>query len=182
MSYDNSPLPVERNIAGFWCRSEHMDRAKSVLGVWHVLDHKSIAANLTGTVAETQLYQRSIPGGLLGPNGVLRLSIIASNTGSVSQKTLRVKLGGTNVYSLDNAASAANVSMCPMFALRNRGDEQAQIASPQYASGVSAGATGAVQFLAVDTTVDQLLTITGQLASGADFLRLESVLVEVLAS
>lgn len=180
MSYDNSPLLVERNESGFWARSEHIDQGKTVLGLWGVLFHSSVAVDLTGSVAETTMRSVTVPGGLLGLNGVLRVSAAWSYTGSVNAKTLRFKLGGTTFAQADNSATAANVTGAGRFILSNRGALNSQLGNPAFSMGLSYAGTQAFTTAAVDTSIDQVLTVTGQLASAPELLRLERLLIEVL--
>lgn len=182
MSYDNSPLLVERNRAGFWCRTEHIDRAKTVLDLWQALFHSSVAVDLTGTTAETTLRTVTIPGGMLGPDGVLRVSAMWSYTGSVNTKNIRLRLAGTQLNSADNVGSAANVSGAAQWIISNRGSEAAQISNPGFSMGLVYAGSQAIPTAAVDTSIDQVLAITGQLASAGELLRLERLLIEVLPS
>lgn len=180
MSYDNQPLLVERNEAGFWCRTEHIDQAKTVLDLWQALWHSSVPVDLTGSTAETTLRSVTIPGGMLGVDGVLRVTALWSYTGSVNAKTLRVRLAGTLLASADNVATAANVSGSGQWLITNRNSETSQVANPGFSAGLVYASSQAIPTAAVDTRVDQVLTITGQLASAGELLRLERLLVEVL--
>lgn len=144
-----------------------------------VLAQSGIASSITGTVAETTLASVTVPGGLMGPNGSLRVNLSFSMViGAAQNKTMRVKLGGTTflLYTLNNSTEfLANVI------IRNRNSQGVQLIQNSSNAGIGASST-AMANAAIDTTVDQLLTITGQLQNAGDSVAIEGYTVEVLPS
>lgn len=182
MPFDNRDLTGSFNVAGFISTVDQLDRAKSELGMSYMLAQSGVPAAVTGTVAETSLRSIVIPGGSLGPNGSLRIYAVYSMTPSVNAKTLRCKLGGLEIYSAYQVTSATVGSLNKQRVVQNRGAQNAQITYPGWNElGVNGGGnpnlTGAI-----DTSVDQVLDFTGQLALGTETLTLESFLVELFPS
>jgi len=139
-----------------------------------ILAQSGVASSVTGTTSETTLASITIPGGMMGANGSLRITPFFSVTNSANNKTLKVKLGSTAFSSLAVTTSATTTLL---VAVRNRGSASSQIAMSSTGVGIS---TIAPQSGSVDTAVDQVLTITGQLASTGETITLEGYTVEVL--
>jgi hypothetical protein len=140
------------------------------------LAQSGVASSVTGTTAETTLASVTIPGGMMGVNGVLRVTFLTNNTNNVNSKTFRLKIGGVTVmpYTYGGSAQAQQ-----MFILRNRGAQNVQtfLNSNAVVFGTTTATTVNTNF---DMSVDQVLSITGQLAVGTDSMTLESYTVEVL--
>ncbi len=155
---------------------DKLDAAVIVFGKQHT------ASSVTGTTAETTLYSLVIPGGTIKANGALRIIALWSFTGSANSKTFQFKLGNTVFYTTSTVA-ASNVALQSQQIIRNRNSQSSQISA-----GSGAGSPGvgfgfyavAAHTGAVDTSVNQTLEITGQLANAAETITLESVFVEVL--
>ena len=155
---------------------DKLDAAVIVLGKQHT------ASSVTGTTAETTLYSLVIPGGTIKANGLLRIIALWSFTGSTNSKTFKFKLGGTEFYS-PSTVTAANISLQSQQIIRNRNSASSQIASGSSTANPGVGFgffTVAPHIGTVDTSVDQTLIITGQLANAAETITLESVVVEVM--
>lgn len=145
---------------------DKLDAARLVLGKQHT------ASSHTGDTSETTLYSLVIPGGTIKANGAMSLNCLFSLTGSTNSKTLRAKLGGV-VFWETVITGAATISQSIGPIIRNRNSQSSQVA---YAGAASSTViTGAV-----DTSVDQTLTVMGQLANAGEIITLESVVVEVL--
>lgn len=182
MTFDNRPLLIECNRSGLVARSEHWDRAKSVLGLGFVLAASAAPVNLTGTAALTNLVQATLPGGALGPNGMLRISGRLAYTNSANAKTIDVKLGGVSLFGRGRTTSSSDSFR---LTLMNRGSEASQIELSnwqQAGSELQGGSTVATATYAIDTSVDQVLAITGQLASIGELITLEAWFVELFPS
>jgi len=153
----------------------------STLGAWHVLGAAGVAASHTGDTAETQLASLTLPGGAMGPNGVLRVTTLWSYSNSANSKTLRVRLGGLSGTAFQaNAVTTSNIGVMQRT-IQNRNSQSSQIGF-NIANAVSyttVGSGTSVATGAVDTSVDQSLVITGQLASAGETVTLESCLVEL---
>lgn len=123
---------------------------------------------------DNTLFQCRIPGGLLGENDSVVIDYTASHTSSANAKTLTVRFGGTAVA----AQAVPSTTSITMGNARgsNRGDKASQIWRPFAAGSFSLG----LATTTLDTTQDQVLSITGQKASAGEFLRLDSVVVYLI--
>ena len=176
MSYDNSPLLVERSERGFWVRAQQLDQAKSNLGISYVLGQSGVAVPLTGTLAETTLASVPLPGGLMGRNGWLRVTSFWSFTNSANNKTMRARLAG---QAIGGYTATANALLRMSNILANRGVENSQILPTGNVSFFDGITTGAAGTFAVDTSQDQVLALSGQLANVGETITLEMWMVEV---
>lgn len=131
---------------------------------------------LTGTTSETTLKTITIPANTLGVSGTLVIRVALSLTNNANGKTLRVRFGGTQFLSLSVSSFASHNSETR---IQNRNATNSQIAPPNI-STIWGGTTSAVVTGSVDTTLDQAITITGQLTNAADSFTVESVIVEVI--
>ncbi len=145
---------------------DKLDAARIVLAKQHT------ASSVTGTTSETTLYSLVVPGGTIKANGALAVNAIFSMTGSTNSKTLKVKLGGTALWTTTITASAT-VSQSIGSVIRNRNSQSSQVS---YAGSASS----AIVTASIDTTINQTLEITGTLALASETITLESVIVEVL--
>lgn len=181
MAYDNRPQLIELSRAGFACRAEHLDRAKSVLGLGYVLGRGPAAAPvpLTGTTVDTSLASVVIPGGLLGPMGLLRITAMYSTTGSAANKRIGMILGGNDLAAGVTLSTAGAFATMKQRMLQNTGEGRQAFWNSWGEFGNNVGAPG---LGAVDTTVDQTLDFRAMLSSGADSITLEFWTVEVFPS
>lgn len=143
----------------------------------------ALGAIVTGTTAETVVQTITVPGGLLGPNGALRLSLSFSMTASANIKTLRAKYGGPSGLDLlagRQISTATTVTVNMQRMMQNRGATNAQVA-PSGWSDFGVNTTGN-NTGAIDSTQEQQLQISVQLASAADSIRLEAYALEALPS
>jgi hypothetical protein len=132
----------------------------------------------TGTTAETTLASVTIPGGLLGPSGVVRVWSLWSMTNSANSKTMRHRLG---TQSLASYAITTNSQLRMSCVVMNRG-EAAQVFGSGTAGFADAANTGAPGAGAVDTTQDQTVNFTATLAAAGETITLEAWMVEVMPS
>lgn len=132
------------------------------------------AVALTGTTAETTLVSVVIPGGMLKANGKIIVICTWSHTNSANNKTKRIKYG---TFDFINAHVETTSATSRDFASMHQRTASSQVAFPNTNFGSSSTAllTGSI-----DSSVDQTLAITGQLASSGETLTLESALVEVI--
>ena len=99
-------------------------------------------------------------------------------TNDASTKTCRLKFGNSAPLTLTSATNSI-VSMTAIVQIQNMGAANSQEAHASIAASV--GPTGsALVTAAMDTTVDQLLEVTLQLADSADTASLRRILVELL--
>lgn len=163
----------EGQLVGF----QSQDRAQTVLGAAFVLGGSGQASTVTGTTAETVLASVNVPGGLLWPGGMLRVTSLWSMTGSTNVKTFRNRYGGFDICGSRQISAGTTIAMSMQRMMFARAAAQ-QIAFASWndlTTNASANLAGAI-----DSTVDQTLTITAQLALAGESVTLEAWLVEVL--
>lgn len=141
-----------------------------------ILAQSAVPASVTGTLVETVLASIVVPGAIMGPNGVLRITSTWSHPNNANIKRLIVNLGGATFQFI--SATTTNTSEL-LRTIRNRAAVNSQVSAGSSAAG--AGSTGAVKVTAaINTAVDQVLTLSGLLADIADTITLEGYTVEVL--
>lgn len=176
MGYDNLKISGQHNRAGFICAVDQFDLDKSEFGIAFVLARSAVPVQLTGTLAETQMAAVSVPGGLLGPNGWVRVSSWWSATNNANAKQVKASFAGTQFFSASNGNWQA-YGMQSVIA--NRGNEAVQVSPPVNVNLTQAVMAQPMRTYAIDTAADQVLELRGMLANVADVLTLEAWLVEV---
>lgn len=154
-----------------------MIKATAKVRVAQVLAVQNTQVVAPANTNENTLFSFTIPGGTMGPNGVLKVSYITSCTNSANSKSVKVKLGATT-FQTSTVTTVTGVAI--MTSIRNRNATNSQMAANSAVGDTSASVglnTGAI-----DTTQDQTFSITGTKASGAETLALESVIVELIPS
>jgi len=131
------------------------------------------------TASDITLANITVPGGLMGANGVLRTKYLSSLANNVNTKTVKSTFSGT-AFSIET--QTANSSGSVAYEIRNRGVATSQTA---FAAGLNAGSgsgftSGGALMTAINTAADQPLAFTGQLAVATDYIVLEGFTVEVL--
>lgn len=147
-----------------------------------ILASSASPKTITGSTSDQLFGSVIIPGGVLGPNGFLRLTHFLSCNGTANYKTFKVKFGGVQVCIVDNAAQAATVGIQPQFTIRNRNSQTAQISNAPYSSSIATANGIPFTTSNIDTTKDQLLEFYGNLANASDTFTLETYLVELIAN
>jgi len=138
---------------------------------------QNIQVAVTGTTDETELFSDTISGGMMGPNGILSVWLLASNNNSANAKTLKVYVGGTLIHSF---AVTTSQSLAMMFLLSNRNDESAQIGNYEWQPAWTGANNNAVETYTINTSADITLQITGTLANSGDNLALEMIVAELI--
>ena len=154
----------------------------ATLGAWHVLGASAVAAPHTGDTSETVLASFTLPGGAMGPNGIVRVTTLWTCTNNANAKTMRIRLGGlTGTAFLAASVAATNVGIMQRT-IHNRNSSASQVAFNAASAGSFANVAGgaAPATGAVDTSADQVIAISGQLANAADTMTLEACLVELV--
>jgi len=136
----------------------------------------SAPVSLTGSTSAVTLATITIPAGLLGANGKLKIYPLWATTNNANAKTLRLNIGGS-VFSTMASQSVPNNS--GLLIIRNINSESAQKCSSGLVAGIGAS-FGSIAATTVDTTAATTITITGQLAVGTDSMTLEDLFVEVI--
>lgn len=132
------------------------------------------------TAADVTLVNVTVPGGAMGVNGrLICKEALWSNNNSVNNKIPKTKYAG-QVIQYGNAGNPlTTLTACRVFSsISNRGTATSNV-SNQY---VSFGTTNSTAYTELDTSVDQSLVFTAQLATATDYLVLESFIVEVQPS
>lgn len=143
---------------------------------WRMLAQSSVAASHTGNTTETVLATITVPANRMGKNGRLKITAHWSYSNNANNKITRVRFDGLQMVAATNTTTAqqrTQIEIC------NRNSLSAQIVSiPGLAAGFGTTAT-AVLTQTVDTSADRNITLTAQLADGADSVTLESYSVEI---
>jgi len=134
--------------------------------------------SLTGSTSVVTLATATItiPAGLLGANGKLKIYPLWSTTNNANIKTLRVVFGGSICTTMTSQSVPNNSGL---LIIRNINSESAQKCSSGLVAGIGPS-FGSIAVLTVDTTAATTITITGQLADGGDTLTLEDLFIEVV--
>ena len=137
-----------------------------------VLARSAVAVSHTGDVNETTLATVTVPAGILGISGSLRVTPLYTTTNSANNKTLRVDFGGTDYWSFVVTTSVSEVAQ---ITIRNRAATNSQIGGQLLTSSGFSFSTNAFVTSAVVS-----LTLTGQLANAGETVTLEGYTVEIL--
>jgi hypothetical protein len=144
-----------------------------------ILGQSSVAVSHTGNTDETALATVTIPAGAMGANGRIRVEALWSYPNSANNKTCRVRFGGLAGTAIHSAVNTASLAYKAMTEGGNRNAANSQVWPP---STLNVGASGGAPVTgAIDTAAAVSLVITGQLASAAETIVLESYLVELLS-
>ncbi len=150
----------------------------ATLGTWRVLGASAVASSVTGTTTKTALATVSIPGGVIGANGRLRVTCHFSTTASTNNKTLSWEYGATAFLNFtQNGATIGGYRDQREMANVNAENAQKSWWSSQapFGIGINSVSTGA----GVDSTVSQDLVFYGTLANAGETITLESYVVEL---
>ncbi|WP_201450200.1 hypothetical protein [Sphingobium yanoikuyae] len=164
-------LPANDDVlqrkSGAWI-NRSIAQLRADLGAGQLVHQSAVNSAMTGTTAETTLATFTIPANSLGPNGSADILALIGYTNSANNKTLRIRINGTQVWGL-NVTTTASVQLFFSFANRNAANSQVANANAIFGFG---GTTGAEQTFSFDSTADLTVTITGQLATAAEDIHL----------
>ncbi|HZT08593.1 MAG TPA: hypothetical protein VFC51_16340 [Chloroflexota bacterium] len=147
-----------------------------------VLGRSTSQVTLGNTTAETSLYSLTVPGGALGTTGLLRVSMagtVVQGTGTARNLTLRLKYGGATAAIIIHAVASGTTTgivrlEAVLFAAGATNAQRAYgrsdfyqgaaglVANPPTTSRVAAWQGSGDDSLAIDSTTDQTLELTGQ--------------------
>jgi len=136
----------------------------------------SAPVSLTNSTSVVTLATITIPAGLLGANGKLKIYPLWSTTNNANQKTLRLNIGGVLCSTMTSQSVPNNSGL---LIIRNTNSESAQKCSSGLVAGIGSS-SGSIASTTIDTTAATTLLISGQLAVGTDTLTLEDLFVEVV--
>ena len=129
----------------------------------------------TQTTGSTlQIFNKTINGGILGNNGMIRTSPIFSISNNANAKVMRTQFGNGNAWSVNLTTIGGHAAITT---LRNTGVSNAQVLGL-----ANNGDVGTVTFnnTTVNTAIDQPLHITGQITvATTDYVFLEAATIEV---
>lgn len=130
----------------------------------------------TGVTSAVVGPQITLPGGAMGPNGVLQLSTLWSALNNANAKTLTITVGGTNILNGSLASVAAAQVLSTIY---NRGNAAINASMPT-ANIFGFGSANANPLQsAINTAVAQTIAMGGTLSVATDFLILAGYLAEV---
>jgi len=136
----------------------------------------SAPVSLTVTTLAVNLATITIPAGLLGANGKLKIYPLWATTNNANVKTLRAIFSGSTCTTMTSQSVPNNSGL---VIIRNTNNEAAQKCSSGLVAGIGSSA-GSIVSTTIDTTAATTLVISGQLAVGTDTLTLEDLFVEVV--
>lgn len=129
------------------------------------------------TATDITLANITVPGGLMGANGMLRPMAAYASLNNANSKPVKLYLGGTNFggssLSMTSLAGAQFVRT-----VQNRGSQASQVCLGSSAASNFMGVSPT--YLSIDTSVNKALTFTAQLTTATDYIVLEGFTVEVL--
>ena len=138
----------------------------------------STTTAVTNTTAETQVASFTLPGGVMGLNGILRLCPMFSQTNSANTKTLRIKLGAATVIT-QAFGGAGSASAYGILTVRNLNSQSSQKSTQGGSLGIGT-TSSAIGTSAADTSADITVSLTVQMGALAETVTLEHLFVEVL--
>jgi len=131
---------------------------------------------LTASTSVVTLATITIPAGLLGANGKLKIYPLWSTTNNANAKVLRLNIGGALCSTMTSQSVPNNSGL---LIIRNTNSESVQKCSSGLVAGIGSS-FGSIAVTTIDTTAATTITITGQLAVGGDTMTLEDLFVEVV--
>lgn len=114
-----------------------------------------------------------LPGGSMGPNGVLEVWTLVSMTGSTNTKTINSLLGSSNIKNIAHAGSVVGSSERRLVSNRNNQAKQALTNVNIYEA--IGGTTSAMTTLTIDTAVNQTISHKLTVAAANEFACMEHV-------
>ncbi len=130
---------------------------------------------LTGSTSGVTLATITIPAGLMGANGKLKIYPLWATTNNANIKTLRAIFSGSTCTTMTSQSVPNNSGL---VIIRNTNSESAQKTSSGLVAGIGSS-FGSIASTTIDTSAATTITITGQLAVGTDTLTLEDLFVEL---
>lgn len=125
--------------------------------------------------ASIPMMNITLPGGSLGKNGKLIVKRIGANAGGAASKIVSTFVAGAGVDGYTFTTSTAYRVVAEM---QNAGSETAQLVNNFTGFGGQGGDN--LNRRTINTSIDQMLSITAQMASATDYVTLESVEVSTV--
>lgn len=146
---------------------------------WQIIDAGAVPVTNTGNTNNTPLRVVTVPGGMLGPDGMLKVTATYSANNNANTKTPRVRLGASSLFS---AGLNAWTTLTVHLMLWARASETSQVCTPINVGNIWGSSAQAVVLTTFDMRQDQTISIDSQLANAADTMTLEAWCVELLPS
>lgn len=124
---------------------------------------------LTGTLVETTFLTFTIFANTVGANSCLDFEELLTATNNANAKTLRVKIGSNAIIS---SSANSNATFSTRRTLRSQNSQSSQVIYPVSGAFGSGGTSATISTFAIDFTVDQIVTVTGQLTVATDSMQL----------
>ena len=124
----------------------------------------------------------TLPGGVLGPNGRLRIDATIEGSGTTNARYLELRLDSTVVSTVSYSGTAGGTHLSNVTGhVTNAGSQSAQRnAQMNYANQLASGLGLAVWSTAVDTAVDRGVNLQGRVSGAGDIVRLAGLTITVL--
>lgn len=145
-----------------------------------VIAASAVAVSCAADTAENVLATITIPAGIMGLNGRLRITTNWSYTNSANAKTARTRFSGVAGTAYQSSAITTQANSEHVTHIQNRGAPNSQYGYSQGIANTTGVFATAQQSGAVDTTVATTVVISGQKASAGETMTLESYLVELV--
>jgi hypothetical protein len=145
-----------------------------------VYDCQNTPSSHTGDTAETVLYTLTIPGGTMGPNGILTIDGVLTVTNNANNKNFRLKFGSTEY--LTTATSMANTrSAWFSKIIANQNDQAVQVGS-LLTIDKGPGSKGTLNNVTgtENTASDIILQLTVELEAAGDTATLDFICVNLM--
>ena len=166
-----NPSPIPTTLTSFKGQQLLDPPVGSKFGCLPLAYQSGVASSVTGTVTETTLGTLTLPGSILGPNGLVKIETLWTHTNSVNNKTLKSKLGG---QAIQNMVVTTTATTRAMNSVANRQSYTSQACfNPATVSSYGSG-TAATSTFTVNTAVDTVINFTGTLANTGETITLEA--------
>ena len=150
--------------APVWEKKLWMDIANGRIVGGKIFACQHTPVTINGTTSTVTLYSVTIPGGVLGKNGVLKVTTLWSHRNNSGVKNKYVYYGGTSFFA---RADSTSDTMSILTIIKNRNNVASQIGLPevQYVPYYSYSAPWATLKLgSVNSDADQLVEVKGACA------------------
>jgi hypothetical protein len=125
----------------------------------------------TGSTSAEVALSFTLPGNIMGPNGVLEIGFVAGFNASTNNKTVTIKVGSSTIFSLVEATTGVK-SYQGLVQWGNQGATGAQVYGINGQPGTS---TSAQVYTAIDTTTAQTITVNLTCATATDWISIDSI-------
>ena len=146
----------------------------------YAVSQSAVAASCDASTDENVLATITIPAGMLGANGLIRIGAAWSWTASANNKTFRYRLGGLGgtVLRAPTFTTTTGIADVCIFANVNSQSSQKGLL-PQGVQSPYGNSSSGFATAAIDTSVATTIVITGQKASAGETLTLEGYICEL---